>query len=177
MFTIENSLPTFMLTARSVTELSNTNQITLQGPMQFDPNNVIFSAAESDTDALGASLGTELSGGEIVALHGDLGAGKTVFARGLSRGMGVDEPICSPTFTVVQEYQGDRYRLYHIDLYRLSGVDDALAFGIEDYLEDEEAVTVIEWSERISELLSGLNVVHVDIQHLEIGRNIRVFRS
>lgn len=145
--------------------------------MDFDPETFIHSESESDTEDLGNRLGLTLRGADVVALHGDLGAGKTVFARGVARGLGVDEPICSPTFTVVQEYEGTTLRLYHIDLYRLTGIDDALAFGIEDYLEDSASATVIEWSERIEELLSGLDVIHVEIRHAQNGRNLRVFRS
>jgi tRNA threonylcarbamoyladenosine biosynthesis protein TsaE len=134
----------------------------------------VHTTTPEETEAIGAALAKTLSGGAILALHGDLGAGKTVFSRGIARGLGIDEPVCSPTFTVVQEYQGTRWRFYHVDLYRLQGVDDALAFGLEDYLEDPDAIIAIEWSERISELLSSSDVVHVTINHSESGRNVRV---
>jgi tRNA threonylcarbamoyladenosine biosynthesis protein TsaE len=94
-----------------------------------------------------------LTGGTVLALYGDLGAGKTVFARGVAHGLGIREAVTSPTFTVVQEYRHNRGVLYHLDMYRIQGAEDALAFGIEDFLFAPEAVTVVEWPERILDLL------------------------
>jgi hypothetical protein len=89
-----------------------------------------------------------------VALHGDLGAGKTVLTRGIARGLGITEPVTSPTFTIVQEYRrADGQWLYHLDMYRIRSEDDALAFGIEEFLFAPNAVTVVEWPERIAGLL------------------------
>lgn len=87
----------------------------------------------------------------IVALYGELGSGKTCFVKGLARALGIDRPITSPTFTLVNEYRGAR-ALVHMDLYRLSDPDDVLALGFDEYLQDA-AVTVIEWAERAEELL------------------------
>lgn len=128
-------------------------------------------ADEAATAALAARLAATLLGGATVALHGDLGAGKTVFARGLARGLGVREPVTSPTFTIVQEYAGTALKLYHLDLYRLDGAAAALAFGIEDFLQDPGAVTVIEWAERIAALLPP-DTVHVTLAHA--GLNARL---
>jgi len=121
-------------------------------------------ADEAATEALAARLARSLPGGATVALHGDLGAGKTVFARGLARVLGVREPVTSPTFTIVQEYPGTALKLYHLDLYRLDGAAAALAFGLDDFLQDPGAVTVIEWAERIAELLPA-DTVHVTLAH------------
>lgn len=111
----------------------------------------------TDSPAATAAFATDLAAtvepGTIIALHGDLGAGKTVFCRGFARGLGIEEPVTSPTFTIVQEYPSPRGRLYHIDLYRLPDSAAALAFGIEDYLDDPEAFCVIEWAERAGDLL------------------------
>ena len=123
----------------------------------------VTTQSDSETVALGSEFAAQLRGGDIVALHGNLGAGKTVFARGVARGLGIDEPVTSPTFTVVQEYQGPKLRLYHIDLYRLQDEHDALAFGIEDFLNDPEAVTLLEWAERIAGLLpADHHAVHIE---------------
>ncbi len=140
-------------------------------------NNPCFSHSEEETEALGSALAETLCGGAQIALHGDLGAGKTVFTRGLARGLGIQDPVTSPTFTIVQEYIGDTLRLYHIDLYRLHGVHDALAFGIEDFLEDDSAVIAIEWSERIEELLEAERLIHVHIMHHPDGRELRISKG
>jgi len=108
---------------------------------------------ERATERLGRQLAAELRGGEVLALCGELGTGKTCLTRGLARGLGVAEAVSSPTFAIVQEYGCDRGRLYHIDLYRLAGPDEAAAFGLEAYLEDAEAVCVMEWPERAVGLL------------------------
>ena len=122
--------------------------------MTTPSRSTIFRTTDADaTEAAGARLGETLTGGTILALHGDLGAGKTVFSRGLARGLGITEPVTSPTFAIVQEYTAGRHTLYHIDLYRLQGTHDALAFGIEEFLNDPGAVTVIEWAERIADIL------------------------
>lgn len=107
------------------------------------------------TDALAAALAPHLRGGDLLALHGDLGAGKTHFARALARALGVTDPVASPTFTIVQEYEAPPYRLYHIDLYRLETPADAIAFGIDDYLDDPVGITLVEWPERLGELLDA----------------------
>jgi tRNA threonylcarbamoyladenosine biosynthesis protein TsaE len=91
-------------------------------------------------------------GGEILALHGVLGAGKTQLVKGLARGLGFMGEVTSPTFTLVHEYRGGRLPIYHIDLYRIESTAAALPLGIDDYL-PSDGVTVIEWPERIADLL------------------------
>jgi len=112
----------------------------------------IISHSEAQTRRLGARLAALLSPGDVIALAGGLGTGKTRFAQGVGLGLGVTEPITSPTFTLVNEYHG-RLTLYHIDLYRINQVAEALAFGLEDYLYGD-GVCVIEWAERAAEALS-----------------------
>lgn len=114
---------------------------------------VIVTASPEETEIVGTRLGEELAGATTIALHGDLGAGKTVLAKGIARGLGVDEPVTSPTFTLVQYYHGRRLSLIHIDLYRIVGPEDALAFGIDECLGKQDTVTVVEWAGRIQELL------------------------
>ena len=93
-----------------------------------------------------------LKGGEIFALHGVLGAGKTQLVKGLARGLGYTGEVTSPTFTIIHEYLGGRMPLYHIDLYRIADMEAALHLGVEEYL-PSGGVTVIEWPERIEGLL------------------------
>ena len=108
---------------------------------------VFETASESETAAVGDSLGRTLRAGDVVLLYGDLGAGKTAFVRGLARGIGANpDDVSSPTFTIVQEYAGPSLTLYHVDLYRLEPpeVDD---LGLEDLVAGD-GVVAIEWAER-----------------------------
>lgn len=108
-------------------------------------------ATPEDTAALGRALAELVVGGDLVLLCGDLGAGKTVFAKGLGVGLGVPEPITSPTFTLVREYEG-RLRLYHLDVYRLEHLEEAAELGLSELL-DDGSVTLIEWGDVISPAL------------------------
>jgi tRNA threonylcarbamoyladenosine biosynthesis protein TsaE len=105
-----------------------------------------------ETLKFGERLAAELQRGDVLALSGDLGAGKTVLVKGIARGLGIPGDVTSPTFTLVHEYAGGRLPVFHIDLYRLDNVEQALAIGIEDYL-DGPGVTAIEWAEKIEPLL------------------------
>ncbi len=107
------------------------------------------SAAE--TEALGERLGKTLTGGEILAYEGNLGMGKTAFTRGLARGLGFNGRVTSPTFTIVNEYEG-RIPLFHFDMYRLADEDELFDIGWEDYLA-RGGVIAVEWSERIPDAL------------------------
>ena len=102
--------------------------------------------------AFAENWAADLVGGEIFALHGVLGAGKTQLAKGLARGLGYRGDVTSPTFTIVHEYLGGRLPVYHIDLYRIENEKDAIDIGLEEYLPGE-GVTVIEWPEKINSLL------------------------
>ncbi|MFA4944216.1 MAG: tRNA (adenosine(37)-N6)-threonylcarbamoyltransferase complex ATPase subunit type 1 TsaE [Lentisphaeria bacterium] len=108
------------------------------------------------TEAFAHDLARRLPDGAVVTLEGSLGAGKTVFARGLARGLGITEPVTSPTFAIVQEYpRPDGGWFYHLDLYRIQGPADALAFGLEEFLFRPGTLTAIEWAERIAGLLAA----------------------
>ncbi len=112
---------------------------------------VMTDSAEA-TVALGARLGALLQAGDVVALEGELGAGKTTFTQGIGRGLGIAGPITSPTFTLVGEYDG-RLHLYHVDVYRLGDATaEAVAFGLDDLLGDD-GVTVIEWASQVRTML------------------------
>lgn len=110
---------------------------------------VAFSLSEQETYELGMALAGLLRGGELVVLEGDLGLGKTVFARGIAASLGVlPEDVTSPSFTLVQEYRGGRLPMYHVDLYRLGEVPDVADLGLEDLLASG-GVVVVEWGERL----------------------------
>ena len=110
-----------------------------------------FSHSEAQTRRLGMRLGELLEGGEVIALQGELGTGKTRWVQGVGQGLHVDQHVTSPTFTLVNEYPG-RLTLYHIDMYRINQVAEALALGLEDYLYGD-GVCIVEWAERISDVL------------------------
>lgn len=113
-------------------------------------------ADEAATEAFARDLARRLPDGAVVTLQGDLGAGKTVFARGLARGLGIAEPVTSPTFAIVQEYPCPGGRcFYHLDLYRLHGPGDALACGLDEFLFQPGTLSAIEWAERLHEWLAA----------------------
>lgn len=109
-----------------------------------------FSAEE--TLELGKKIGSQAKPGEIYTLNGDLGVGKTVFAQGLAQGLGITEPISSPTFTIVQIYEKGRMPLYHFDVYRIGDVEEMEEIGYEDCFYGK-GVCLIEWAELIGEII------------------------
>ena len=114
-----------------------------------------------DTAELGRKLGSMLQRGDNVCLIGDLGSGKTAFTGGLAKGLGISGYITSPTFTIVNEYEG-RLPLYHFDVYRISDVDEMLDTGYYEYI-DGDGVTVIEWADLIKEILPSERIeVHIE---------------
>ncbi len=114
-----------------------------------------------ETEALGQRLAGSLQAGAVVAYTGDLGAGKTAFTRGLARGLGVQERVTSPTFTIVNEYEGERLPLFHFDMYRLSSSEELYEIGWEDYLA-RGGVCAVEWSEIIEDALEA-DCIRVDL--------------
>ena len=129
-----------------------------------------ISHSEEETAQFAAGIAKFAKPGTLFALHGSLGAGKSVFSRGFARGLGITEAIPSPTFTIVQEYKVNSEkqeikRLYHMDLYRIPDTNNALAFGIDEYLDDSDAIKLIEWPERIEDILPS-DTVHITISHL-----------
>ena len=120
------------------------------------------SNSPEETEGLGEALARRLEPGTVIAFTGDLGAGKTAFVRGLARGLGVRERVTSPTFTIVNEYEGGRLPLFHFDMYRLGSADELFDIGWEDYL-DRGGVCAVEWSENVSDAL-GEDCLRVDIR-------------
>lgn len=132
----------------------------------------IVSRSVADTENAGREVAKVLPSGRVVSLRGSLGAGKTVFAKGFARELGITEAIVSPTFTLVQEYEGTK-KLYHLDLYRLSGEDEFESMGGEDFLYPD-GVTLIEWSEKIEDMLPE-DTVFVNITIAEdLSRTIEI---
>ncbi len=111
----------------------------------------ITSLRPADTFALGREIAASLKGGEVLALVGDLGAGKTQFVKGLAAGLGHIEEVTSPTFTLIHEYIGGRLPLYHFDLYRLESANEVLQIGLDDYL-SPNAIVAVEWADKFRSL-------------------------
>jgi tRNA threonylcarbamoyladenosine biosynthesis protein TsaE len=102
-------------------------------------------SSPKETQEIGETLGSTLKGGELITVEGPLGAGKTTFIRGLALGLGIERGVCSPTYTLVNEYRGGRLVLYHVDLYRLGGAADVEGLGLDECL--ESGVVAVEWPE------------------------------
>ncbi len=113
---------------------------------------VYYTNSVEETRELAAKIAAETPNGTVFALDGNLGAGKTVFASGFARGLGITEPVSSPTFTIVQEYPRSEGMFFHLDLYRIDNPDAALAFGIDEFLYASDAISLVEWPERIDGL-------------------------
>ena len=113
---------------------------------------VYYTNSAEETRELAARIAAETPNGTVFALDGNLGAGKTVFASGFARGLGITEPVSSPTFTIVQEYPRANGMFFHLDLYRIDDPDAALAFGIDEFLYASDAISLVEWPERIEGL-------------------------
>ena len=113
---------------------------------------VIDSFCAKDTYELGEKIGQMAKPGRVISLTGDLGVGKTVFTQGLAKGLGIEEPVNSPTFTIVQVYEEGRLPLYHFDVYRIGDIEEMDEIGYEDYFYGE-GVCLIEWADLIREIL------------------------
>ena len=124
-----------------------------------------ISHSAAETESLGESWGRAAGHGLVIALTGDLGAGKTQLVKGLARGLGITARVHSPTFTLVNEYGGGRLKLFHLDLYRLESSGQILAAGLEEFLQPD-GVAVVEWAERIYDLrftIYDLKKVQIEI--------------
>ncbi len=113
--------------------------------------------------ALGEKISKALGGGEVLLLSGDLGAGKTVFAKGVALGLGITDEVTSPTFAIHNEYSG-RLKLNHFDFYRLESTEEALMLGLDEILGNSDSVAVCEWWENVPEIFGGLNLIKVTVK-------------
>ncbi|MEF9971159.1 MAG: tRNA (adenosine(37)-N6)-threonylcarbamoyltransferase complex ATPase subunit type 1 TsaE [Oscillospiraceae bacterium] len=116
----------------------------------------IFTNSAAETENAGEKLAKTLVPGSVVAMYGDLGAGKTAFVRGMARGLNSKNRVTSPTFTIVNEYEGDM-ELFHFDMYRLGSSDELFDIGWEDYLA-RNGVCVVEWSENVGDAFDGTEI-------------------
>ena len=125
-----------------------------------------YTHSADETRKLASKIAAETPNGTVFALDGNLGAGKTVFASGFAAGLGITEPVSSPTFTIVQEYPYAKGMFFHLDLYRIDNPDAALAFGIDEFLYASDAISLVEWPERIDGLFPP-GTVQVTIERTE----------
>lgn len=133
---------------------------------------VFESRSEKDTYELGVKTGQAAQPGDVYCLNGDLGTGKTVFTSGLAKGLGIETPVCSPTFTILQTYEEGRLPLYHFDVYRIADPDEMFEIGFDEYAFGQ-GVCIIEWGEQIEEILpEGTRFITIE-KDLEQGFDYR----
>ena len=129
-----------------------------------------ISKSVEDTINFASEFAQNLTGGTVITLSGDLGAGKTVFAKGIAKGLGITQTVVSPTFTIMCEYLGGRLKLYHFDMYRLGSGVEAEEFGFSEYILDKTSVSLIEWAENVSSIIPQ-NAIKIKIE--KIDENLR----
>ena len=133
---------------------------------------VLESRSPEQTFQIGVRLGQKAKPGQVYTLTGDLGVGKTVFTQGFAKGLGIEEPVCSPTFTIVQEYGEGRLPFYHFDVYRIGDVEEMDEVGYEDYIM-VQGVSLIEWAGLIEEILPENRTEVIIEKDLEQGFEYR----
>jgi tRNA threonylcarbamoyladenosine biosynthesis protein TsaE len=134
-------------------------------PILDDRSLDFISHSEAQTRRLGARLGELLQGGDVICLAGELGTGKTCLAQGIGRGLGIEGPIASPSFTLISEYKQARLPFYHIDLYRIGEAKETLSLGLEEYFYGE-GVCVVEWADRAPEVLPAERL-WIELRHID----------
>ena len=133
---------------------------------------ILETNSPQETFSAGRQLGEKAFPGQVITLTGDLGVGKTVFTQGLAKGLGIEEPVNSPTFTIVQVYEEGRLPLYHFDVYRIGDIEEMDEIGYEDYFYGS-GVTMIEWANLIEEILPE-HIIEITIEkNLERGFDYR----
>ena len=121
---------------------------------------------EKETIEYASEFASKLTGGEVICLSGDLGAGKTVFAKGIAKGLNITQTVVSPTFTIMCEYLEGRLKLYHFDMYRLKNGLEAEEFGFSEYILDKNSVSLIEWAENIKSIIPKY-AIYIDIEKID----------
>ncbi|MCG2686474.1 tRNA (adenosine(37)-N6)-threonylcarbamoyltransferase complex ATPase subunit type 1 TsaE [Candidatus Parcubacteria bacterium] len=119
----------------------------------MEPTQIIETHSAQETKKIARNLASQLSGGEVLALYGELGSGKTTFVQGLAEGLGIKDRVLSPTFVLMRQYDCHIGRFSHIDCYRIDTMEQAEGLGLEEIFADPHAVVAIEWAERVEELL------------------------
>lgn len=134
------------------------------------------SNSSEETEKIAGQIASQLRAGDVLLLRGDMGVGKTVFTKGFCRALGVEECVTSPTFTVVNEYEGAQFCIYHFDLYRIEDGDELIEIGFEEYLQSG-GICVIEWPQNAKAYMPTHRIeVEITKSDMENGRNIKVFR-
>ncbi len=170
-----NSIVTFLLYKRArwifmkifnETAESNNKKIDSQRDLGYNKiTNTFISNSEEETFNFAEKFAANLNAGDVITLSGDLGAGKTVFAKGVAKGLGISQQVVSPTFTLANVYEEGRLKLNHFDMYRLESEEEAVAAGLEEMI-NSDAVSIIEWPERTKELIPEKNI-EVFIKYLD----------
>ena len=127
-------------------------------------------------EKLGKGIAKELTGGDVLLLSGELGAGKTVFCKGVALGLGVKSQVVSPTFTIMNEHDGKAVKFCHFDAYRLADESEAYGAGVTDFIGNELCVCAVEWWENIESLFDGLKTVKVSINKIGSAREVVIER-
>ena len=117
-------------------------------------------------EALGKKLAQKVSGGDVILLTGELGAGKTVLSKGIAKGLNIRSQVVSPTFTIMNEYFGT-YNFCHFDAYRLESADEAIEAGLADFIGKSDTVCAVEWWQNIKELFDGCNTIEITIKKID----------
>ena len=125
-----------------------------------------------ETQDLAKKLARNINPGTTISLIGDLGAGKTTFTKGFARQMGIKDHVTSPTFKLISEYQGEKYKLNHIDAYRMNGAEDFLNIGGEEYLISKDSITIIEWGDLLNDLLPS-KTIRVNFKRIKSPKESR----
>ena len=133
---------------------------------------IFFCESIEETQKVAKNLAKKTLPGSVIALIGELGAGKTTFTKGFAREMGVKDPVTSPTFKLVSEYKGKKYVLNHVDAYRMDGPMDFLNIGGEEYLTSKNSITIIEWGDLLVDLLSE-ETITVHFKRIKIPKESR----
>lgn len=130
-----------------------------------------ISNSAADTKKIAAELVNTLNPGSVICMYGDLGAGKTAFVQGMAAALGIDEPVTSPTFTIVNEYYG-KMPLYHFDVYRIGSSDEMFEIGFDEYI-DGDGISVIEWAELIEDILPEDRINVTILKNMDKGEDYR----
>ena len=133
---------------------------------------IYYTNSDKETEAVGEQFGRTVKDGTVVAMYGDLGAGKTAFVRGMARGMGITSRVNSPTFTIVNEYRKGNIPLFHFDVYRIESSDEMYDIGWEDYI-SQGAIVIVEWATLIEDIFDE-NIIKIYIsKNLDLGEDYR----